>query len=61
MNRLPNNTKVKLQAFEGKGIIPAIFMTNKTEQSFRDQKLYEYQPENVLQNARMACIQMSKP
>jgi len=53
--------KVAIQAYEGKGIIPAIFMNSHDEKSFRDQKLYEYQPDNVLQNARMACIQMSRP
>ena len=53
--------KVAIQAYEGKGIIPAIFMKAEDEKSFRDQKLYEYQPDNVLQNARMACIQMSRP
>ena len=53
--------KVAIQAYEGKGIIPAIFMKAEDEKSFRDQKLHEYQPDNVLQNARMACIQMSRP
>jgi len=53
--------KVAIQAYEGKGIIPAIFMTSQNEQSFREQKIYEYQPNNVLQNAKMACIQTAKP
>ncbi len=52
--------KIAIQAFDGKGIIHAIFMTNENESTFRSQKIYEYHPNNVLQNARISYIQMTK-
>lgn len=50
--------KTAIQAFEGKGIIRAIHMNNENESIFTNE--HGYQPNNVLQNSRMAYIQLIK-
>jgi hypothetical protein len=56
--------KVAVQAFEGCGIIRAIHMNTENENEIRNNprspNLNEYQPNNVLQNARMAFVQLVK-